>query len=60
LIDEGYSIADIATYPWVYCLVKYYEGSEYLGLDNYPSVMAWKARCMARPAAAKGITVCTT
>jgi GST-like protein len=59
LIDEGYSIADIATYPWVYCLVKYYEGSEYLGLDNYPSVMAWKARCMARPAAAKGMTICT-
>ncbi|CAK9254908.1 unnamed protein product [Sphagnum jensenii] len=58
LVDDGYSIADIATFPWVYCLEEFYKASEYLGLNNYPNVMAWKARCMARPAVTEGMTVC--
>jgi GST-like protein len=53
LVSE-YSIADIATFPWVNALIEHYEASTALGLSNYGNVGAWLARCNARPAAAKG------
>jgi len=58
LIDDGYSIADMAIFPWVRCLDTGYAGSEKLGLKNFPLTMAWKDRCLARPKTAKGMTVC--
>jgi glutathione S-transferase len=58
LIDDGYSIADIAIFPWVGCLDTGYGGREKVGLDNFPNVMAWKSRCLERPKTAKGMTVC--
>eukprot|EP00850_Spirogloea_muscicola_P006394 SM000030S11403 [mRNA] locus=s30:547882:549180:+ [translate_table: standard] len=58
LIDDGYSIADMATFPWVHCLQVFYEASDLLELQNFPNVLAWKERCASRPATAKGMTVC--
>jgi len=58
IIEDGYSIADMAIFPWVQCLEKNYQGGEKLGLKNFPNVMAWKARCLARPKALKGMNVC--
>ncbi|EFJ21054.1 hypothetical protein SELMODRAFT_271266 [Selaginella moellendorffii] len=58
LIDGGYSIADMATFPWIYCIEVSYKGAEVIGLENFPNVMAWKERCMERPATAKGMKVC--
>ncbi|CAM6085673.1 unnamed protein product [Calypogeia fissa] len=58
LVGNEYSIADMASFPWVYCLDFGYHATEYLGLSNYPNVIAWRDRCMARPATAKGVKVC--
>ncbi|CAI5980158.1 unnamed protein product [Closterium sp. NIES-65] len=58
LIDAGYTIADMATFPWVICLKKYYNGEEQLRLEEFPRVHAWTERCLARPLTAKGMDVC--
>jgi len=55
LIHEGYTIADMAILPRVYALEEVFKASEYLGLHNFPNVMAWKVHCM-EPATAKGLT----
>jgi GST-like protein len=56
LNHEGYKIADMAILPRVYALEEVFKASEYLGLHNFPNVMAWKTRCMELPATAKGLT----
>ncbi|AFI89462.1 GSH-dependent disulfide bond oxidoreductase [Pectobacterium parmentieri] len=45
LAGENYSIADIATYPWV---VSY--SRQRVDLDDYPAVKAWYTRISERPA----------
>ncbi|MGF1478951.1 MAG: glutathione binding-like protein [Cyanophyceae cyanobacterium] len=48
----NYSIADIATYPWVM-------GYEYLGLtlDNHPHLQRWVETLQQRPAVQKGMAI---
>jgi GST-like protein len=59
LIDDEYTIADIATFPWVGCLDWGYNASTDLKLkEDFPSVMAWYARCVERPASIRGAKVC--
>jgi glutathione S-transferase len=60
LIDSGYSIADMAIFPWIHCAKDKdrYNGGEQLELSSFPKCMAYLERCMARPATAKGMTVC--
>ncbi|WP_417449375.1 glutathione binding-like protein [Kordiimonas sp.] len=53
-----YTIADIATFPWVNCLEEFYDATAQLGLDDFPNVQAWRARCNARPAVQAGRKVC--
>ncbi len=59
LVGEQYSIADIAIFPWVDCLGRFYKAEEQLALHTYPNVLAWLARCLERPAVQKGMTVCS-
>lgn len=54
---KDYSIADMATWPWVWCLDHYYKASETLNLKQFPNVQAWNTRCMERAASKKAITV---
>lgn len=56
LIDDGYSIADMATFPWIRTAKESY--SDKLEFHKFPNVSAWVERCYARPASAKGTTVC--
>lgn len=53
-IAEDYSIADIATFPWV-------AAHEYLGvnLDTYPHLRAWLEWVGQRPAVQKGMSILT-
>lgn len=53
LVDE-YSIADIATFPWVNGLRTSYQADQVLVLTEYPHVKAWVERCTARPAFERG------
>jgi len=58
LVNDDYSIADIATFPWVGCLDSFYEAGEYLGLADFNNVQQWYERCTNRPAAQRGAKVC--
>lgn len=58
LVGNEYSIADMASFPWVRAMEKDMNAAEILGLSNFPNVTAWVDRLQERPATAKGITVC--
>jgi len=53
-LGGDYSIADIATYPWIR---GYRDRDLDLGWENLPNVTAWLDRVGARPAVAKGMAV---
>lgn len=58
MVNEEFSIADIAIVPWVKCLdIAYYARAE-LQLDQFPLVNAWVDRVWQRPAVQRGILVC--
>ena len=48
LADE-FSIADIATFPWVRALDTGYGAGNVIPITDYPHVNAWLERCTARP-----------
>jgi GST-like protein len=53
LAGHEYSIADIATYPWIFALVS--RGS--VKLDDTPAVRTWLERIAARPAVERGMAL---
>lgn len=57
LVNEEYTIADIAWFPWVRCLDTGYASRDTLGLDNYKNVVAWLNRCLDRPGVQKALTI---
>ncbi|MEK9644102.1 MAG: glutathione binding-like protein [Alphaproteobacteria bacterium] len=57
IMGGDYTIADIATYPWVRTLTNTYDAGETLGLDGFANVVDWRDRCLARPAAQKGLNM---
>lgn len=59
IMDDDYTIADIATLGWVRNLIGFYEARELVGFDNFPNVAAWLERGLARPAVQKGLTIPT-
>lgn len=58
ILDSGYSIADIASFPWVLCLDGFYKAAEELNLDQYDNVQKWVSLCLKRPAVERGLLVC--
>ncbi|CAK8991427.1 Disulfide-bond oxidoreductase YghU (GSH-dependent disulfide-bond oxidoreductase YghU) (GST N2-2) (Organic hydroperoxidase) [Durusdinium trenchii] len=57
ICGDEYTIADIAIYPWVMCLDKFYNARELLGLDDYKHVCAWLDRVDARPSTKLGMRI---
>ncbi|MDN2565313.1 glutathione S-transferase N-terminal domain-containing protein [Aquibium sp. A9E412] len=57
LVEDGYTIADIATFPWVRTLGAYFEAGETLGLDGFAHVGRWLEACMARPASQAALDI---
>jgi GSH-dependent disulfide-bond oxidoreductase len=57
LMGDDYTIADIATFPWVRGADVFYGGREVLDYASFPAVMAWLERCLERPAAQKGLEI---
>jgi len=53
-----FTIADVATFPWVKVLSGFYEASEVLGVSEFTHVTAWLERCLSRPAVQRGMEVC--
>ena len=54
IVGDDYTIADIATFPWVNNLITFYEAGELVGIADFPNVTrAWQA-FYARPAVIRG------
>ncbi len=52
-----YSIADIATFPWVRNLVGFYEAGELVGFNDFAQVKRVLAAFVERPAVVKGLAI---
>lgn len=57
IMGDAYTIADIATFPWVRNLVGFYEAGELVGFDSFPNVKRVLAAFVARPAVVKGLGI---
>lgn len=57
IMGDQYTIADIATFPWVRGVDIFYGGRETLELASFPAVMDWLARAAARPASETGLNI---
>ena len=56
-MGDDYTIADIATFPWVRNLIGFYGAGELVQIDNFPHVLRVLAAFVARPAVEKGLNI---
>ncbi|AOS77491.1 MULTISPECIES: glutathione binding-like protein [Hydrogenophaga] len=57
IMGDQYTIADIATFPWVRNLVGFYGAREIVGFDEFPEVQRVLDAFVARPAVQRGLTI---
>lgn len=57
IMGQEYTIADIATFPWVRNLVGFYEAGALVGFDQFPQVQRALAAFVARPAVVRGLNI---
>jgi GSH-dependent disulfide-bond oxidoreductase len=57
MMGEHYSIADIAIFPWVNCLVNFYGAGDLVGMADFPAVTRVLNSFLARPAVVKGLNM---
>jgi GST-like protein len=57
IMGDEYTIADIATFPWVRNLIGFYEAGELVQIDTFPNVQRVLASFVARPAVARGLEI---
>jgi GSH-dependent disulfide-bond oxidoreductase len=57
IAGDGYSIADIATFPWVRNLVGFYGAGELVGFDDFANVKRVLGAFVARPAVQRGLLI---
>ncbi|NUT61237.1 glutathione S-transferase N-terminal domain-containing protein [Herbaspirillum sp. C9C3] len=54
---DAYSIADIATFPWIRNLIGFYEAAELVGFQDFPHVARALQAFVARPAVVRGLNI---
>jgi GSH-dependent disulfide-bond oxidoreductase len=57
IMGDAYTIADIATFPWVRNLIGFYEAGDLVGIKDFPHVVRVLEAFAARPAVAKGLEI---
>ncbi|MEX3762003.1 glutathione binding-like protein [Paraburkholderia phenoliruptrix] len=55
ILGDQYSVADIATFPWVRNLIGFYEAGELVRIEDFPNVRRVLAAFVARPAVIRGL-----
>ena len=55
IMGDDYTIADIATFPWVRNLIGFYEAGDLVGIDDFSEVTRALEAFVARPAVVKGL-----
>jgi GST-like protein len=56
-MGDDYTIADVATFPWVRNLIGFYEAGDLVGISDFPQVTRALQSFVARPAVARGLDV---
>jgi GST-like protein len=57
IMGEIYTIADVATFPWINNLVGFYAAGDLVGIADFPHVLRALRAFMARPAVARGLEI---
>jgi GSH-dependent disulfide-bond oxidoreductase len=57
IMGEDYTIADIATFPWVRNLIGFYEAGELVGIESFPNVTRVLNAFLARGAVKRGLEI---
>jgi GST-like protein len=57
ILGSQYSIADIATFPWISNLIGFYGAGELVGIHDYPQVTRVLQAFTARPAVIRGSAI---
>ena len=57
IMGDDYTIADIATFPWVRNLVGFYEAGDLVGFSDFPHVKRALEAFLARPAVVRGLDI---
>jgi GST-like protein len=57
IMGEVYSIADIASFPWVNNLIGFYEAGELVGIQDFPHLTRALQAFLARPAVVRGLGI---
>jgi len=57
IMGDSYTIADIATFPWVRNLIGFYGAGDLVGINDFPSVLRVVEAFGARPAVVKGLGI---
>lgn len=57
IMGDEYTVADIATWPWVRNLVEFYEAGALVGYADLPAVQRTLRRFVVRPAVKRGLAV---
>jgi GSH-dependent disulfide-bond oxidoreductase len=57
IMGDDYSIADIASFPWINNLIGFYGAGELVGIADFPHVTRALKAFVARPAVARGLAI---
>lgn len=57
IMGERYTIADIATFPWIRNLIGFYEAGELVEFEKFANVKRVLERFLARPAVQRGLNI---
>jgi GST-like protein len=57
IMGDEYTIADIATFPWVRNLIGFYGAADIVGFENYPQVQRVLNQFVERPAVVRGLNI---
>ena len=57
IMGDTYTVADIATFPWVHNLIGFYQAGDLVAIANYPHVTRALEAFLARPAVLKGLAI---
>ncbi len=57
IMGDAYTIADIASFPWINNLVGFYGAGDLVGWANFPNVQRVLTAFLARPAVQRGLKI---
>jgi GSH-dependent disulfide-bond oxidoreductase len=57
IMGADYTVADIATFPWINNLIGFYGAAELVGFGDFPHVQRVLKEFLARPAVARGLQI---